>query len=777
MSETAGHDRHLPTSPRNTLWRAADGPLTQDLVLEPGKFGLGLLPGKLQPDATTQMVCGFCSTGCSLTIHLRNQEAINLTPSPDYPVNLGMACPKGWEALSVLKSPDRAVTPLVRDDRGRMKPVEWDTALKTFCDRFKHIQRCYGNESVAFLSTGQIPTEEMALLGALAKFGMGIRHGDGNTRQCMATAVVAYKQAFGFDAPPYTYQDFEESDVIVLVGSNLCIAHPIMWQRVLANPHNPEIIVMDPRRTETAMAATQHLPLRPKSDLSLLYGLAHILIREGWIKREFIEAHTSGFEEFRAHVAQFPPQHVASVSGIPVDELHKVARTIHEGERVSFWWTMGVNQSYEGVRTAQAIINLALMTGNIGRAGTGANSVTGQCNAMGSRLFSNTTNLLGGHDFASADDRHKVARILGIDVARIPDRPSWSYNEIIEGILRDRIKGLWIIATNTAHSWINQNTCHEILDRLEFLVVQDMYFTTETAQRAHLFLPAAGWGEKDGTFINSERRIGLIKKVAKAPGQALADFSIFRAIAEHWGCGQMFAGWTSPEAVFHKLKELTRGQPCDITGMRDYRMIDECGGIQWPFPEGEIGRGGDTVARDRHVSLTSPLPISPSPPLPLFPTGNQRRLFEDGRFYHHDGRARFLFEMPRPMPEPPNTRYPYLLLTGRGTAAQWHTETRTAKSAVLRQLGPRHVYVEINPQDARREAIRPNQEVIVESQRGRIRAIAFVTPTVQPGQVYVPIHYDVTNKLTLAHFDPYSHQPSYKDCAVRVRRPESWDDV
>ncbi len=734
------------------LWRANNGVLTQDLILEPGKFGLGRIPEKLKPDATTQMVCGFCGTGCSLNVHLRDQQAVNLTPSTDYPVNLGMACPKGWEALSALKAADRGTTPLVCDSRGRFNAVDWDTALNTFRDRFQAIQSRHGNESVAFLSTGQIPTEEMAFLGALTKFGMGIVHGDGNTRQCMASAVVAYKQAFGFDAPPYTYQDFEQSDVIVLIGSNLCIAHPIMWQRILANKHNPEIIVIDPRRTETAMAATQHLALQPKSDMALLHGLAHILVREGWIDRDYVESHTLGFDGLRAHVQSFTPEHVASLSGISAEQLETVARTIHEGRRVSFWWTMGVNQSYEGVRTAQAIINLALMTGNIGRPGTGANSITGQCNAMGSRLFSNTTNLLGGHDFTNAGHRQKVANVLGIDASCIPNQPSWSYNDIMEGILRDRIKGLWIVSTNTAHSWINQNTCRDILDRLDFLVVQDMYPTTHTARRADLYLPAAGWGEKDGTFINSERRIGLIKKVAKAPGLALSDFSIFRAIAEYWGCGDMFADWTDPEAVFQKLKEISRDQPCDITGIRDYRMIDESGGIQWPFPASAAGA-------NNHA------------------TTGQRRLFEDGRFFHPDGRARFLYESPHAMPELPNRRYPYLLLTGRGTAAQWHTQTRTSKSAVLRQLSAEQVYVEINPQDARGKGILPNQEVIVESQRGRIRAKVFVTPTVQPGHVFIPMHYDATNQLTLAHFDPYSHQPSYKDCAVNVRRAESWDDV
>src|SRR5688572_27887313 len=246
-----------------------EGPLTHELLLEPAKFGLGLAPAGLHADAVAGSVCGFCSTGCNLNIHLRDGAAVGLTPAVDYPVNAGMACPKGWEALAVLDAADRATTPLLRNAAGRLEPVDWHTALQTFADRMQAIQAAHGSHSIAFLSTGQIVTEEMALLGALAKFGMGMLHGDGNTRQCMATSVVAYKQAFGFDAPPYTYADFEESDVIVLVGSNLCIAHPILWQRVMRNPHRPEIIVIDPRATETPMAATRHLALYPKSDLSL----------------------------------------------------------------------------------------------------------------------------------------------------------------------------------------------------------------------------------------------------------------------------------------------------------------------------------------------------------------------------------------------------------------------------------------------------------------------------------------------------------------------------
>ena len=265
-----------------------------------------------------------------------------------------------------------------------------------------------------------------------------------------------------------------------------------------------------------------------------------------------------------------------------------------------------------------------------------------------------------------------------------------------------------------------------------------MYPTTETAELADLYLPAAGWGEKDGTFVNSERRFGVIKKVARAPGQALADFSILQLVAHYWGCGETFAKWSDPEAVFHILKELSQGRPCDISGIRDYQMLDDLGGVQWP-----LGAGHDL-------------------------TSNQRRLFEDGRFYHPDQKAKLLFESPRKMPEPANNEYPFVLLTGRGAASQWHTQTRTGKSPVLNRLHPAEAYVELNPKDAKRLKIRPHQKVWVTSQRGRIEANALLTPTVQAGQVFMPMHYRQVNQLTMAHFDPYSRQPSYKNCAVKI---------
>jgi assimilatory nitrate reductase catalytic subunit len=467
------------------------------------------------------------------------------------------------------------------------------------------------------------------------------------------------------------------------------------------------------------------------------------LISNGWIEATYIANHTNDFAQFAEFIKQFTPEVTSNATGLSVEALKRFALAIHRGERVSFWWTMGVNQGHEATRTAQAIINLALMTDNMGRPGTGANSITGQCNAMGSRLFSNTTNLLGGHEFQNQEHRRKLAGILGIDESCIPSQDSWAYDQIVKGIDREEIKGLWIIGTNASHSWIQQESFNHLIEKLEFLVVQDMYGNTETARRADLVLPAAGWGEKEGTLINSERRIGLVKRVSRAPGQALSDFNIFRLIAQYWGCGEMFSRWTSPEQVFQILKDCSRGQPCDISGIRDYRMLDDCGGIQWPWTNQD------------------------SPP------AQERRLFEDRKFFHQDQKARFLFDAPRPLPDSPNAEFPLLLLTGRGTSAQWHTQTRTAKSDVLRKLYPSAPYVEVNQRDATQLGIDDGEVIRVISRQGRLEARAFVTFTIQPGQVFIPMHYSETNQLTVASFDPHSRQPAYKSCPVRIERLRS----
>ena len=456
--------------------------------------------------------CSYCSVGCNFDATIEDGKVLSFLPNKTYPVNLGKSCPKGFHLMKAFESDERALTPMLRSDTGALEPVGWEKALEVFVDRFKGIRDAHGPESVAFLSTGQMPMEEMAFLGALFKFGMGFLHADGNTRQCMATAAVAYKQAFGFDAPPFSYKDFEESDLLIFVGSNPIIAHPVMWNRVKMNKKNPRIIVIDPRQTKTAGEAALHLPVKPKGDLDLLYAVAHVLLERNWIDRDFIDRHTSGFEDFAVHLQSFAPESVENRTGISPALVEDMARMIHESSAVSLWWTMGVNQSHQGVRTAQAIINIALMTGNIGRPGTGPNSITGQANAMGSRLFSNTTSLFAGYDTTNDEHRRKISELLNIDTNLIPRRNGMPYHKILEAVDAGSIKGLWVIATNPAHSWIDRNSLYGKLDKLDFLVVQDLYNTTETARHADLILPAAGSGEKmepssipRGAWVSSTR--------------------------------------------------------------------------------------------------------------------------------------------------------------------------------------------------------------------------------------------------------------------------------
>ncbi|MBN2156452.1 MAG: molybdopterin oxidoreductase family protein [Candidatus Lokiarchaeota archaeon] len=689
------------------------------------------------------LTCGYCSTGCNMIIKFDDKGKPIVRANLDYPVNQGKACPKGFQLLSHLNVDDRATTPYIRDHENRFIPITWEAALQEFVGNFKRIQNNYGKNSIAFISTGQITNEEHAFLGALAKFGMGMIHGDGNTRQCMATSVVAYKQSFGWDAPPFTYEDLEKSDVMIFFGSNAAISHPVIWWRIQNNLNDPTVVVIDPRKTETATdeITSLYYPIKAKSELYLLYTIANILIQNNWVDGEFVNTHTSGFKEFKKHIAKYTLESTARKTGISEEQISKLAEIIHKGKAVSFWWMVGVNQAHQGTRTAQALINLALMTGNIGKPGTGPNSITGQCNAMGARIFSNTTALLGGYDFTKESDRNTVAKILGIDSGVIPHVNSASYEKILEKIKEGKIKGLWVVCTNPAHSWINSNEFPEIVENLEYLVVQDMYYTTETAQLANLILPAAGTGEKDGTFVNSERRIGLLQKVLDPPGEALSDFDIFNRVADTWGCSHLFKRWTNPESAFQVIKKLTKGKPWDFSGIESYQMILDHGGIQWPYPSSKNKK-----------------------------TDTYRRLFDDGVFYHEDGKAQFLYDDILPYPEEINQDYPFILITGRGNISTWHTHTRTGKVPLLARKLPKDPYIEISTTDAKNLGIEENQWVQVSSRRDKIKVKALIGGRVKEGEVFMPMHYKETNKLTFPIFDEYSREPGYKFAAVQVKK-------
>ncbi len=688
---------------------------------------------------TLRTTCSYCSVGCNVDLAIAEDGKVSLRPNKEYPVNQGFVCPKGFHLLTPFASELRGTTPLVKTDGG-FSEISWKEANTRFAQGFKGVMERHGRDAVAFLSTGQLPTEEMALLGAFAKFGMGFMHGDGNTRQCMATAAVAYKQSFGFDAPPFTYKDFEESDLMVFVGANPVINHPVMWQRVQKNCNNPKIYVVDPRRTETvdAKITTGHFQIAPKSDLHFFYALSRVLIENDWIDRAFIENHVDGFEEFRSHLNELSMSELVSVCDIPEQRIREFADEIHGAKAASLYWTMGVNQGHQGVRIAQSLINICLITGNIGKPGTGPNSITGQANAMGSRLYSNTTSLFAGYAFTEEAHRRKIAEILDIPVDAIPDRNSLPYNEIVEKVKTGDIRGLWIIATNPIHSWINKSDFFEAMENLEFLVVQDLYPGTETAEYADLYLPAAGSAEKSGVFINSERRLGIVQKAMEPPGEAKSDFDIFLGLAEAWGCGEMFREWTDTEAVFRILQRTSKGRPCDITGIEGYQMIIDNKGVQWPFPEN-------------------------NPDL-----GTQRRLFEDGVFYTPNGKAKILFEAFAELPEKTDSEFDTVLITGRGSIFQFHTQTRTGKVPFLNKKSEPANYVMLNESDATRIGVKEDDMVKITSRQGSATVAARIGQVMKPGQVFMPMHYMETNYLTFPVFDTYSRQPGYKYAVVKI---------
>ena len=683
--------------------------------------------------------CNYCSIACNLDFHVEDNGFIKrVVPTVDYPVNKGFCCVKGLNLDKQNTEHENPVLPLVRDKNGELKQIQWQEAFDLFAKRVTEIQEKYGKESFAFLSTGQLATEEMALAGHIGRTFLG-GNGDGNTRLCMATSVVSYKQSFGFDAPPYTFNDLEHSDVIIFIGCNPVVAHPILWGKTKNNKDCIKIAI-DPRRTETVTNCDMWIDIKPKSDLTLLYTLANVLIEKGWIDNNYIEKYTEDFEGFKEHVKKYTLEDVEEKTGISKVRVLELAEIIHNGKKVSLWWTMGINQSYQAVRTAQAIINIALMTGNIGRVGTGPNSITGQCNAMGSRLFSNTTGLYGGGEYDNEARRKVVAEALDIDPEMLPKKPTLPYNVIIEKINSGEIKALWVVATNPIVSWINNLEFKKAAEKLEFLVVEDIYSDTETARYCDLLLPSANGLKKEGVLINTERRLSKLNPVLEKKENELTDYDIMLGIGKALGMGKLLDKWKTPRDAFETLKACTKGMPCDITGV-NYDMLKDSRGVQWPC------RKGEEIKED------------------------ERRLFEDNKFYTPSKKAKFIYEDVAPVPIEPSSEYPYLFNTGRGTVGQWHTQTRTREIPDVFSIVPHEGYVNINTDLADELGIKDNETIKITSPNGvSNNFLVKLSRTVKKDQIYAPMHYIEANSLLPSIFDTYSKEPNFKYVPVKIEK-------
>lgn len=698
------------------------------------------------PDHWVSTTCGYCSVGCGMFIGVKNGKPVSVRGDLHHPVNEGRLCPKGLAEHYAITAPNRAKWPLYRNKtrKEKFKKIDWDLAIRTLVTRFQEIQERYGKESLGVISTGQLVTEEFYTLGKLVQLGFGTNNYDGNTTLCMASAVSGYKRSFGSDGPPGNYEDLEKADLIFLIGANIADNHPILCYRLEKNLKKI-VIVADPRVTKTAMMADIFLPLKPRTDIALLNGIMHVIITTGKANQAYIEKHTQGFDELRKHLEKYTPEYVAEVTGLPAEKIRKVAMLYGEAKAPFIAWTMGVNHSTQGTETVNTICNLALITGNVGRIGASPFSITGQCNAMGTREAGFASSLPGYRKFENADHRKELAALWGFGEEIIPASRGLAYPDIIEGVLRGKIKALWIIATNPLVSFPNQNYLLDVLNRLDFLVVQDGYHPIPTSEIADLVLPAAVWGEKEGTYTNSERRVSKVNQAVEPPGEAKSDFDIFLSIAKELGISErLFPGWTKPEHAFEEWKKVSHNRLCDYSGL-SYSLIEKLGGVQWPYSK--------NAARDPRESYP---------------------LYSDGIFQTEDGRAKLWVVENEAPPETPDEEYPFWLNTGR-TVEHWHTRTKTGQIPLLNNLSP-EAWVEMNSRDAAKLKLQHGDYVRVISQRGSIdKIILRVTETVAPGQIFIPFHYAEANvnNLTINMCDPISREPNYKQAAVKVFKADS----
>lgn len=685
-----------------------------------------------------QSTCNFCALDCNIDFYVEDNKIVKVVPTKGYPVNDGFSCIKGLSLDKQQTVVKGSKLPKVRQKDGSFKTMEWDDTFKYVADKFIEIKEKYGSESIAGISTGQLTLEEFALLGHVMRNHLKANL-DGNTRLCMETAVVAHKQSYGFDSPPYTLNDVELSDTVILIGANPVVAHPILWDRIRSNK-NKKLIVIDPRKSETAQHADYWYGLKGKSDLALFYTVANILIEKGYVNKEYIENYTEGYEDFKEFAKAYTLEKGAEITGLKEEQILEFVELIHQGKRVSFWWTMGVNQGYEAVRTAQAIINLALMTGNIGRPGTGANSLTGQCNAMGSRAYSNTAGLYGGGDFDNPVRRKRVAEVLGVDESVLAQKPTAPYNVIVEKIISGEIKALWVVCTNPRHSWTNNKTFMKAVENLELFVVQDIYDDTDSAKICDVYLPVVPGIKKEGSYINTERRISAMRPALEKEENEKTDYEVMLGIGKALGMGDLLDKWKTPRDAFNLMKECSRNMPCDMTGV-DYDGLVDSKGIQWPFREGE------ELKED------------------------QRRLFEDNLFYTPSKKAKFVFEDVKENPLPTSEEFPLVFNTGRGTVGQWHTQTRTREVRFIEDVSIDTAYIFMNTKLAEEKNIKENDMIRVNSINGESADFMVkITDDQRYEELYAPMHYLECNKLTPSIYDPYSKEPSYKTTPINIEK-------
>ncbi len=684
--------------------------------------------------------CGYCSTGCSIEVGVTDAgKPVASRGVGSAQVNRGKLCIKGIFEHDIFEASGRGEEPLIREKvREDYQTVGWDTALDKAGSEIQRIQEKYGRDSFAIVSTGQLLTEEFYTLGKLSRAVIGTNNYDGNTTLCMASAASGYKRSFGSDGPPGCYDDFDNTDCLIAFGSNLPEQHPVIYWRMreAREKRNFPLIVVDPRVTMFAQFADMHLPITPGTDVVLLNSLMYVILDEGLEDREYIEKHTNGIEAVEKVVADFDPVSASKVCGIDEDTIRNVARLYAKSGAAMSIWTMGINQSTHGSDGVVGINNLNLVTGNIGKPGGTSLSITGQCNAMGTREWSSCSGLPGYRYLENPQEREEIANYWGIDPEFLPKKRGLTETDIFPAIETGQIKGLWLIATNPMTSMPNTPRIRKTLERLECLIVQDSYRDVETTEYAHIYFPAATWAEKEGVFTNTERRVNMVRQVTEPHANTKSDLWIFNEMSKRFTQGEKVKFPEKPAQVFDEMRELSKGRLLDISGM-DHDKLEQQRGIQWPHPEGS--------GRD---------------------TGDQR-LYTDGKYCYADSKAKLI-----PLPfidnnEVPDDEYPLWLNTGR-LVEHFHTRTKTGKVGNCNKYSPT-AFMEMNPDAAAEMGVEHMQYVRVVSRRGDAIVMAQLTQRVPHNMVFIPFHFhDCVNRLTKGLLDPHSRQPAFKQSAVRI---------
>lgn len=690
--------------------------------------------------------CSYCGVGCGIIVKKDHNNKVFVEGDKDHPVNRGMLCSKGMNLHYVANdTSDRILYPEMRWSRSHPRErVSWDEALDRAANVFKAIIKKHGPDSVGFYVSGQSLTEEYYIANKLTKGFLGTNNIDTNSRLCMSSAVVGYKKTFGEDSVPVSYEDIELADTFLITGANPAWCHPILFRRLEKHKEdNPsvKIIVVDPRKTDTANFADLHLQLLPGTDVILYNAIGRCLYKRGLIDEDFINNHTEGFQAYKDLIIKTSLKQASKICGVSEKDIQKAADYIGLSKGFISMWAMGLNQSVVGTDKNVALLNLSLITGQVGKPGSGPFSLTGQPNAMGGREVGGMANLLAVHkDLMNEEHRREVAQFWGVD--KINSKPGLTATEMFDALESGKMKAVWIACTNPLVSLPNLNKIEKAMQNAKFVVVQEISHKSDTVAFADLVLPAAAWLEKEGTMTNSERRISYLPKEIDPPGEARPDVEIFCDFAQRMG----FRGFNfnNSSEVYDEYTAMTKGTNIDISYLNYDRLKSE-GTFQWP------------VAEHRHQGTP--------------------RLFEDRKFYTPSGKAQF--NLPQNIENTsflPNSDYPLILTTGR-VRDQWHTMTKTGKVSRLKTHYPKPL-LEINPVDAYLYNIKNGDITEVKSENGIVRMRAKVTDAIKRNVVFLPMHWgkqlqsnlNRTNNLTNTLVDPFSKEPDFKFTRVAVSK-------